>query len=151
MEKRNRGGQYRFETAEEFEVACLDYFAWCNNNPIRGSRSVRSQDGDEENPKPKSKNKRVVVDEMYARPYTIEGLCDRLGISNWTKFVQDNKEREGFADVIDWAKNKIRMCQVEGGMVGIYNPNLTARLNGIAENIVTNEMPTPQVLEHEKR
>lgn len=138
MEKRNRGGQYRYKTADEFRAECAEYFAWCDTNPIRGTRSVRN----------KAEGK-VVADEMLPRPYTIEGMCDRLGISNWTKFVQDNKERDGFADVIDWARNKIRMCQVEGGMVGIYNPNLTARLNGIAENIITNEMPAPQIMADE--
>lgn len=128
----------KFATADDLIAAAEGYFKWCDENPIRGARSVRG-DG-------KKDGKKVTEDEMLPRPYTFEGLCLHVGIPDWTMFVTRNKEREGFEDAIGYIRNKIRRCQIEGGMVGIYRENLTARLNGIAEQ-VQDVTPPPSTIE----
>ena len=80
-----------------------------------------------------------------------------IGFQNW---LDDN---DIITDVTDYFENKdnrysnyIRICsrikrnitddQIAGGMVGIYNPSITQRLNGLADNVkkeVTVENKTP--------
>ena len=69
-----------------------------------------------------------------------------IGFQNW---LEDN---EIITDVTDYFENKdnryndyIRICsrikrnitddQIAGGMVGIYNPSITQRLNGLADSV----------------
>lgn len=126
---------YTYKTAEELEKAIEGYFAWADANPIRGARQVRSKDGE-----------KAVSDDMLPRPYTLFGMCDFVRICDWSGFKRENMEREGFADVIYWAENKIKAQQVEGAMAGLYRENLTARLNGIAETI-QDVTPPPSTIE----
>ena len=50
------------------------------------------------------------------------------------------KQLEGFQDVCDSIEQLIAANQIEGGMVGIYDSSLVARLNRIGDNItVTKE------------
>lgn len=125
----------KFETAADLLKAAEGYFTWCDENPIRGSRSVRYRDGE-----------KTTEDDMLPRPYTFEGLCLHIGVPDWSMFVTRNKEREGFADAIATIRNRIRRNQIEGGMVGIYKEYLTARLNGIAEQ-VQDITPPPSTVE----
>lgn len=134
------GGQYQFKTPEDLREAARSYFEWCDKNPIRGQRVLRKSEDDE---------KPELRDEMYPRPYTFEGLCDFIDIWDWSRFVSDNKDRDGFAPVLGWIRNKIRKQQIEGSMVGLYRENLTARLNGIAENMAVTELPPTECLNDE--
>lgn len=132
------GRLYNFKTAADLRKTADGYFNWCDDNPIRGQRSVRSKDG--------VKN---MGDEMFPRPYTFEGFCRFAGISDYSMFCRNNKDREGFAEVLAYIRNRIRCNQIEGGLVGIYQPNLVARLNGIAENLNTAEKPAINILASE--
>ena len=38
-----------------------------------------------------------------------------------------------FRDICSHIKDEIRLNQIEGGMVGIYNPSITQRLNNLVE------------------
>ena len=129
------GGQYQFKTPEDLRKAAQSYFDWCDANPIRGQRTVKNSDGEKE-----------LRDDMLPRPYTFEGLCEHIDIWDWSLFVTNNKERDGFAPVLGWIRNKVRRNQIEGGMVGLYRENLTARLNGITDN-VADQTPPPSTVE----
>ena len=131
--------RYNYKSAEELEKAMNEYFAWADNNPVRGARSVRSKDGE-----------KAISDDMLPRPYTIFEMCDRISICDWSSFKRDNMHRDGFADVINWAENKIKAQQVTGAMVGLYRENLTARLNGIAEQIADVTPPQSTIEIHEE-
>lgn len=137
------GRLYNFKTADDLRNTADEYFKWCDDNPIRGQRSVRSKDGNAKDPKGKIKG---TSDEMFPRPYTFEGFCRFAGISDYSMFCRNNKDREGFAEVLAYIRNRIRCNQIEGGLVGIYQPNLVARLNGIAENLNTAEKPAINLL-----
>lgn len=132
------GGKYQFKTPEALKEAAQSYFDWCDKNPIRGQRTIKKEDGETE-----------TRDDMYPRPYTFEGLCEHIDIWDWSRFVSDNRDREGFAPVLGWIRNKIRRQQIEGSMVGLYRENLTARLNGIADNMAVTELPPTECLKDE--
>lgn len=130
------GGQYQFKTADELMAAANAYFDWCDTHPIRATRTVRNAGTAEMETR----------DEQLPRCYTFEGLCDHLDIWDWTNFSNDNKDRDGFAEVLSKIRNKIRRNQIEGGMAGVYKENLTARLNGISDNI-QQVAPPPATIE----
>ena len=46
-----------------------------------------------------------------------------------------------FLGICSHIKNKIRRDQIEGGMVGQYNPSITQRLNALKDNqdVTTND------------
>lgn len=133
------GGKYQFETAEALKAAALGYFQWCEDNPIRGTRTIKTDSGENE-----------TREELYPRPYTFEGLCLHIDIADWSMFCTNNKSREGFADVLAWIRNNIRRNQIEGAMAGLYRENITARLNGIAENMAIQELPPTECLSDEE-
>ena len=58
-----------------------------------------------------------------------------------TKRVWERKKQlEGFQDVCESIEQLIAANQIEGGMVGIYDSSLVARLNRIGDNLtVTKE------------
>lgn len=132
------GGQYQFKTPQELKDAAQSYFDWCDSHPIRGARVVKSEGDDKE-----------TRDDMYPRPYTFEGLCLHINISDWSMFCTSNKKREGFPEVLSWIRNMIRKQQIEGAVVGLYKENITARLNGIAENMAIQELPATECLKDE--
>ena len=67
----------------------------------------------------------------YRCPLTVEGLRADLAIAPGTWYGY--KERAEYNEIITRAEDWIRRDQIEGAAAGIYNPNLVARLNGIAE------------------
>ena len=69
-----------------------------------------------------------------ARPYTLYGFLAFAGIMNWTEFKRPEfRHQENYLRVIYAIENTVKAQQIDGALVGIYNSNLTARLNGISE------------------
>jgi hypothetical protein len=60
-------------------------------------------------------------------------------------YIKNSKEAYNeFCPISAYIKREIRSDQINGGLVGQYNANLTARLNGLTEKTettVTMEMP----------
>lgn len=90
-----------------------------------------------------------VIEIPIDRPLTIEGFFtfawDRLGDINGY-FYNVNNEYADFLTITSRIKQSIREQQISGGMGGVYNANLTARLNGLTDK-VQNEITTPGKLE----
>lgn len=129
-----------YATAQALRRDADAYFRWCDENPIRGQRTVK-KDGDEKETR----------DDQFPRPYTFEGLALFVGLADWHKFVQRNIQRKGFEEVFDYIRNRIRQNQIEGSLVGLYREGLTARLNGIAENLnVKSDVPAPTIVKRYK-
>ena len=57
-------------------------------------------------------------------------MCD---INRYFYNVEDAYSE--FVSIIHAIKERIRVDQIEGGMIGQYNSNLTARLNGLTERV----------------
>lgn len=130
MKKKSAGRKFTYEDPIKLKEDADKYFEWCDSHPIRGARVQRTRAEGKE-----------ASDDLFPRPYTYEGLGIYIGIHDFAAFIQNNREREGFADVFDYIRAKIRQNQTEGALVGIYNPSITARLNGLAEQIQVTERP----------
>lgn len=69
-----------------------------------------------------------------ARPLTLQGfMCWAQISSSWSTFKRDLAGRDGFSSIISNIELAIRSQQIEGGLAGVYNSNLTARLNGLSD------------------
>jgi hypothetical protein len=74
------------------------------------------------------------------RPLTMEGFqnyCeDQDIISNLSQYFANTEERyTKYQSICSRVKRAIRQDQIEGGMVGIFNPSITQRLNNLVEKI----------------
>lgn len=132
----------KFTTVEEFAQAVQDYFDWADENPVRltYSRKFKGEAGAKEPTNKEDKNNYAV------RPYLLQELAYKIGISSWSDFKRDNAEREGFMDVIKYVENRVAAQQLTGAMVGLYRENIVARLNGIFDNVAT-VTPPPSTVE----
>lgn len=82
----------------------------------------------------------IMVQTPLERPLTMEGFetwCyDRVGV-----IEQYFKNQEGlyeeYIPICRAIRKTIRTDQIEGGMVGQYNPSITQRLNGLTEKVET--------------
>jgi hypothetical protein len=102
--------------------------------------------------------------EELERPLTLEGFSNFLraacGLKDvWHYFTESQKDDTSYSEYLDICRairDEIKQDQIEGGMVGQYNPSITQRLNGLVEkqhvdsnidvkglpiNIITNSPP----------
>lgn len=84
--------------------------------------------------------------EPLERPLTMEGFeiyCwDKVGeIEDY--FYNRNKKYSEFSAVCSHIRKEIRRDQIEGGMVGQYNPSITQRLNNLKEQVEQTNIEQP--------
>jgi len=84
--------------------------------------------------------------EPLERPLTMEGFevyCwDIVGqVEQYFKNI--DKRYEEFIPICSRIRKEIRRDQIEGGMVGQYNPSITQRLNGLKEQVEQTNIEQP--------
>lgn len=78
--------------------------------------------------------------ELLERPLTMEGFscfCHDKGITIKHYFANTDDSYDEYRTICSRIKEEIRRDQIEGGMVGQYNPSITQRLNGLKEHSET--------------
>lgn len=83
------------------------------------------------------------------RPLTMEGFSVyvyKKGVVGniWQYFSNYKGQYKDYVDVCARIRDVIKADQIEGGMAMIYNPSITARLNGLVEKAET----TVEIREH---
>jgi hypothetical protein len=116
------------ETPEKMWEYFLAYEKEVKSNPILVHDFV-GKDGDS-------------VHRQKERPLTIEGFENWLFRNDIITDVSDYFENKGkrysnYIPIIRAIRRAIRRDQVEGGLSGIYNHSLTARINGLVEKSQT--------------
>ena len=111
-----------FSTPDLMWEAACEYFQWCDDNPWRVVKNKT---------KGKIKEKE---DSPTQRPYTLSGFLFYIGANNgyWSEFKSSQKY-EAFSEVVSRIENIIETQQLEGAIVGAFNPSLIARKLGLAE------------------
>lgn len=110
--------------AKRFEELFEEYRKDTKTNPIKKMVFV-GRDGDQRM-------------EHRERPLTMEGfenyLYKRGIISDLSDYFENKEGRySAFVHICRAVKKIIRQDQIEGGMAMIYNPSITARINGLVE------------------
>lgn len=78
-----------------------------------------------------------MIKEPLEVPLTLEGFeiyCfEKQGVTISNYFDNKHNAYEDFYSVCTYIKKMIRNDQIQGGLVGQYNPSITQRLNGLVE------------------
>ena len=120
------------ETPEVMAQLFEDYKNECKTNP-RKKHVFVGKDGTSDY-------------ELLERPLTIEGFrvyCyDKIGCVK-QYFENPDKRYNEYITICSHIREVIRRDQIEGGMVGQYNPSITQRLNGLKESIEQTNIEQP--------
>lgn len=117
----SHGANPKFEHASDLWDACLEYFAWVEDNPLKEAKSVKDKNG-----------KPAVQQIPKMRAMTISGLCVFLDIveRTWSGWRSD---REDLKPVITRVEQIIRTQKFEGASADLLNANIIARDLGLAD------------------
>jgi hypothetical protein len=135
-EPKNKVGRPRLlSSPEELWDLFERYIEWTKLNPVI-KRELSGRTGE-------------VVEIPIDRPLTIDGFLSfcwgRVGDIN-RYFYNIDGEFQDFVSISIRIKSQIRENQISGGVAGLYNANLTARLNGLVEKTQT-DLKIPGSLE----
>ena len=83
----------------------------------------------------------IEVNREHMIAMTIYGICSYIEISDstWKEWRKDEK----YSPVIRRAEMKFKAYNIEGAAAGLLNPNIIARIEGLAEN----QVQTQKVIE----
>lgn len=118
--KEKMGGRPRvFETPDDMVNMAIEYFEWCDDNPLPEQKVFHSQG--------------VITKTTYyhPRPYNFSGLFSYCNISN-SSWV-DYKNRSEFSKAVEFITESIKDQKLSGGLAGYYNANLVARDLGLRD------------------
>ena len=121
------------ETPEKLWQLFEGYLQWASDNPIRKMVFV-GRDGNRDY-------------ELIDRPLSIfgfESYCFTQDVTVCHYLENSNGSYDEYCTISTRIKNHIKEQQVSGGMAGVYNANLTARLNGLTDkqenNVTVNQI-----------
>ena len=109
------------ESPEKLFAACIEYFEWCEKNPLVGEKV-----GFSKGITCKAKTK-------HMRSLTINGLTLFLFIDPQT-WINWRKGRDDLKPVITWAERVIYDSKFNGAAAGLLNANIISRELGLQEH-----------------
>ena len=85
-------------------------------------------------------------------PLTVVGFFNycRKRVGEVRQYFQDPETYPEFLSICHAIKDEIQEDQITGGMVNIYNPSITQRLNGLVDKkeqeVTVKDFPTPTII-----
>ena len=118
-----------FSDPEQLMKSAFEYFENCDMDQSWNSKKVTEYE--------EKSNTEI---KEHRRPYTRSGFMLFLGVSeNWMREFKKNCNKD-FLEVIELIETTIDTQQIEGAMLGAFNSNLVARIQGIKDqtDVTTN-------------
>lgn len=108
-----------FETPEDMWSKALEYFEWCDSNPIDETKLFSFQGEVTSGKAP------------HIRAMTQAGLCAflNIGVSTW----HDYKKKEEFSEVTSLIESVMYEQKFSGAAAGMLNANIIARDLGLVD------------------
>jgi hypothetical protein len=130
--KRGKGHPRNIETPEDMYDLFEKYRSHVATNP-RVKYQLSQRTGE-------------MIPEYLKVPLTMEGFenfCyDKVGVIE--QYFKNQQELYGeYIHICARIRKEIRQDQIEGGMVGQYNPSITQRLNGLVEKVEQTNIERP--------
>ena len=122
------------ETPEKMWELFTDYKDSVKSNP-RLITEFHGKDGDE---KIKPLERPLTIDGFHTYCYDLVGCIEHY-------WYNTDERYSDYSTIITRIKKEIRDDQISGGMVGQYNSNLTARLNGLVDKKETEVKGEPRI------
>lgn len=145
----NQGNIKVSNTPQELWLNAVEYFRYCDDNPIKLKQTIRA-----------GKGAGTKMEIENQRPYTVKGLCLHCGIlEDYIRDVRQSKnESNEYYIVISKILYVIYVHNEELATIGVYSPIFTAkRLNMDSEEVpnkairveIVNGLPTLSKSENE--
>ena len=124
-------GTSKIYTPEQLGIKALEYFEYCNNNPIKSSQLIT---GGQKAGDIKEVNKH--------RMYTIEGLCLHIGLN--TKYlwqleeqIKDKLDVDSirYSNILNHIRDTIRTQRLELAAANELNPLIVSRIEGLKDSV----------------
>lgn len=140
-----------FEDGNILYREAVKYFDWCDKNPLNRSEIVKYKEDFDQALVP------------IGRPYTMTGLCVYLGVSEaYFRTAKSQLKAKGnkieeyeqdIVDAIEFIETIVRNNQIEGASVGMFNPAIIARLNGLTDktDITSGDKPLMNIVVRDKK
>lgn len=113
------GGQTISNTPQQLWEKAVEYFKWCDNNPITAKRTMTSG---------KTQGDKVEVE--YRRPYTVRAMCLHCNISE--RYINDIKNSHKVDSewyiIVEKILYIIYTNNLEGALVDLYNPIMVSKV-----------------------
>lgn len=96
------------------------------------------------------------MSDAYKLPLTFEGF-EVFCYNNYGIVEQYFRNKDGlysdFVDICSHIKKEIRANQITGGLLGVYNPSITQRLNNLVDKVedITPQAPKKLVIKVNRR
>lgn len=115
----NRGHIVVSSSAEELWINAVEYFKWCDENPIMSNITLTS-----------GKEAGRVVNKRSIRPYSVKGMCLHCGIlEEYIRDVRSNKDQSSlYYSVVSKILYIIYIQNLEMATVGEFNPIFVAKV-----------------------
>lgn len=145
LNRSKHGRDKLFKTPQLLWEAAVEYFDWCEENPLYESKLVTYE------------GQSVIEKIPLRRPYTLEALCIYLdaNTSYFRQFkaalrekVDKTQEDKDFSTVIKRIEETIRTQKFEGASVGQFNANIIARDLGLKDrsDLTTDDKKLPSAI-----
>lgn len=108
-----------FAAPDDLWDACVEYFAWTDDNPLYERKAFGSKDGPQ------------TIDLPKMRAMSVSALCIFLDISPHT--WADYRAREDFTPICSRVDEIIRSQKFQGAAADLLNPSIIARDLGLAD------------------
>ena len=128
--RKSHGPGLKFETPEDLQAACFEYFDWVDENPL-WEMKVFGTGLQAKLPRP--------------RAMTIRGLCGFIGLARraWDNYHKS----DGFKEVCEMAEDIMFDQKFAGAAAGLFNAAIIARDLGLADKREVDENLTVEVVD----
>lgn len=116
----SHGANPKFASPEDLWDACLEYFHWVEDNPLKEAKVAQN------------KGAPVILELNKMRAMTIVGLCVFLDITQST-WAEWRKSRDDLSAVITRVEQIIYQQKFSGAAADLLNANIIARDLGLAD------------------
>ena len=114
------GANAIFNSPDKLYEACVEYFEYCEENPLIEEKVGFSQGGVQR------------ADTKKVRAMTSSALSIFLGITHKT-LIEWKKTRDDLKPIIDWAESVIWNQKFSAAAAGLLNANIISRELGLAD------------------
>lgn len=130
-----------FASPEALIQRALDYFKWCDDNPMYKTEQIKKPGPPLQLPDGTIVPGETLIEIPVKRPYTNKGFCLFCGVNDeyFNNFIAQHKSEAEKEVQAEWLeairdiKSAIANQQYEGAASGFFQSNIVARMIGLAE------------------
>lgn len=128
--RQRHGRKLSFETPEDLEAACHEYFDWADANPLWEMKAFSNG---------------LTAKLPHPRAMTIRGLCVYIGLGR--RSWDDYRTRDGYAEICEIVEDIMFEQKFAGAAAGLFNATIIARDLGLADRQEVDGQLTVEVVD----